>query len=264
MTNELLITGIPRSGTSYLCSILNQVRDTVVINEPEEVLRLLANSSGIPLSDYYRFIRQRIIEGKPVTNKIVDGRFIEDTNDIDIRTPYVPCVDTPDFLLGTKNTLVYLNTLERILEHMPEAILVACVRHPHDTIASWQRVTFPHIRHAAPAFLLNHVDGERRRKLERILATAELAQRHAMLWHYLAGLVNRHSGRLIVVRYEDMVADPTGTLERIYATASIPLTLQQPLEPSTPRRHEDAFDAGTLAAIAEHCADSARLLGYDL
>src|SRR5690606_34178154 len=40
-TPELLITGIPRSGTSYLCNVLHRFENCVVLNEPEEISRPL-------------------------------------------------------------------------------------------------------------------------------------------------------------------------------------------------------------------------------
>ena len=263
-TNELVITGIPRSGTSYLCSILNKVRNTVVINEPEEVLQILHNSSPVPLSHYYAFIRERIIKGQPVANKIINGAFIEDTNTVDVRTAHTPRIDNSGFLLGTKNTLVYLNTLERIYRHLPKAAFIACVRHPYDSIASWSKVSFPHIRNAEPRFLLNYVDGREKQAIEKILQTPELAVRYAMWWDYLATIIANHSSRLILIRYEEMVANPHDTLTRIYQTISSPRELKQPVKPSAPRHHQNALDKDIIAAINKHCKDSAALLGYTL
>jgi hypothetical protein len=264
MTNDLIITGIPRSGTSYLCSILNRNRNTVVINEPEEIFRVLRNDSDVPLSRYYAHIRSRINNGQPIANKMVNGKFIEDTNLLDARTAYTPHVDTSDFVLGTKNTLIYLNTLKRITKSLPEAVLVACVRHPCDTIASWGKVSFPHIRDATPRFLLNYTTGEENLSIDRILKTTELAARYAMWWDYLAGIINSNRDRFIVINYEHMVSDPEATLARIYATMPFQAEPQQPLEPSAPRHHENALDADIVYAINDKCKNSAALLGYNL
>ena len=80
MSNNLVITGIPRSGTSYVCALLNAIENTVLVNEPLEALQLLHNSSCRTLADYYAATRDSILKGLPIQNKIVDGRFIEDTN----------------------------------------------------------------------------------------------------------------------------------------------------------------------------------------
>jgi hypothetical protein len=33
---DIMITGFPRSGTSYFCSLLNKLPNFVALNEPEE------------------------------------------------------------------------------------------------------------------------------------------------------------------------------------------------------------------------------------
>ena len=218
----------------------------------------------MPLSDYYEFIRERIKKGHPVANKVVNGEFIEDTNNVDVRTAYTPSVDTPDFLLGTKNTLIYLNTLERIYKHLPEAAFIACVRHPYDTIASWSKVSFPHIKNAESRFLLNYVNGKEKQAIAKILQTPELAKRYAMWWDYLARIITNHSNRLILIRYEEMVTNPRDTLTRIYQTVSSPIKLKQPVEPSSPRHHQNALDNSIITAINKYCKASAALLGYTL
>jgi len=264
MKNNLIITGIPRSGTSYLCSILNKTRNTVVINEPEEIFQVLRNDSNVPLSHYYEHIRNRINNGQPIANKLVNGEFIEDTNVLDARTTYTPRVDTADFVLGTKNTLVYLNTLKRVFESLPEATVIACVRHPYDTIASWSKVSFPHIRNATPRFLLNYTTGKEKQSIDRITQRADLAERYAIWWDYLAGIITSNRERLILINYENMVSAPEPTLDLIYKAIPFQAELQQPLEASSPRHHKNALHDDVISAINEHCKDSAALLGYTL
>jgi hypothetical protein len=264
MSNNLLITGIPRSGTSYLCSVLNKARNTVVINEPEEVFGILRNNSDAPLSRYYEYIRDRVNNGQPIVNKLVNGKFIEDTNVTDTRSTYIPRVDTAGFVLGTKNTLIYLNTLKRIFNSLPEATIVACVRHPYDTIASWSKVSFPHIKNATPQFLRNYTTGAARKSIDDIMQKTSLAERYALWWDYLAGIINSNRNRLILVNYEDMVRSPESTLNLIYDAIPFHAELEQPLTPSSPRHHTNALEDDITSAINEHCKESAALLGYTL
>lgn len=264
MANNLLITGIPRSGTSYLCSILNNTRNTVVVNEPEEIFQILQHGSQATLQDYYGHIRARVSEGQTIVNKIVQGRFIEDTNVIDTRSSYIPEVDSPDFLLGTKNTLVYLNTLGTILEQMPDLIIAACVRHPFDTIASWSRVSFPHIRNATPAFLLNYTTGDEHASIETIISQPDIGLRYALWWKQLAGIILRFRERLVLINYESMVVDPDATLREIIGRTPFNVNLKEPLTPSSPRHHDQALNDSVSQIIREHCEEPASLLGYRL
>lgn len=222
---EGLITGIPRSGTSYLCRLLHELRDHVVINEPAEIfVPLNQPAPGHGVASYYRDLRRRILDGEAVENKTEGGSIIADTAKMDVRTAAPVAVEAEDFMLWTKNTLAYMNRLPQLLEAMPEATFVACVRHPVDTIASWGR-TFPHLRDAdVERFPVGHpadplISHEQREQLADIARCIDVHRRRAMLWNYLAGIILRHRDRLIIIRLEDCAASPDETLRQV-ATAS--------------------------------------------
>lgn len=263
-SRNLLITGIPRSGTSYLCAILNKVKNAVVINEPLEVIQIMRNSSSIPLSQYYAVVRERILKNEPISNKIVNGKFIEDTNLVDTRSLYIPEVDTDDFMLGTKNTLIYLNTLDRLEKEFPDATIIVCVRHPYDTIASWANVTFPHLKNADPMFLLNYVDEKSKREINSILQLKDLADRYAMWWDYLARIIAKRAAQVTVVRYEDMVANPKATIDAIFEKIPFPVIMRQALEASTPRSHRAKLGPHIIAKINKFCGKTANIMNYDI
>ena len=87
LRNDLIITGVPRSGTSMLCSLLNSAEDVAVINEPEEIFDILLRPSGFKRSSalwcddlkaYYAGLRRRLAAGEPVPNKVVADTRYED------------------------------------------------------------------------------------------------------------------------------------------------------------------------------------------
>ncbi len=130
-----------------------------------------------------------------------------------------------DFTLWTKNTLAYLNRLPHLLEAMPEATFIACVRHPADTIASWSR-TFPHLRDAdVEKFPIGHpmdpfLSSEQREELAEIAACHELPRRRALLWNYLTSIILQNRARLVVVRLEDLARNPQFFLKNALATSA--------------------------------------------
>ena len=268
---EMLITGLPRSGTSYLCSVLNRQPDCVVINEPGGIFEPLAQQPipyGVPI--IHRDFRQRILDGLAVENKLHNGKFIEDTAVVDKVEPWNPQVTRPDFLLATKNTLAYLARLPQLRRAMPKALIVACVRHPLDTIASWKS-TFPHLADAnLEAQTVGHsrdplLSGAQRVRLEEIAATTSPALRRALLWRHLAEFILENRARLVVVRYEDLVVSPLDTLR--YVFGALPSTsrpvLSAPVPPSTPRLKREVLDDEDLAAIRGICGQTACDLGYE-
>ena len=262
-----VITGIPRSGTSYLCRLLHALPGHVVINEPSEIFAPLKKTApGHRLACYYRDLRRRILDGEPVENKTDASGIIADTAKGDVRTKAPIAVESDDFMLWTKNTLAYLNRLPQLLDAMPEATFVACVRHPVDTIASWAR-TFPHLRDAdverfpvgSPSDPL--LSPTQREQLAVIAACTDLPRRRALLWNYLANIILEHEDRLIIVRLEDLAAAPDETRQQL-ATAGRQGNSSQRLGSD---RNSPLRLAGT-EPLADTCSDvwqdAATALGY--
>ena len=80
-------------------------------------------------------------------------------------------------------------------------------------------------------------------------ALQDAATRRAAWWRYLAELVLESAGDLVLVRYEELVADPRRTLDRIldgYPAGRATETIS----PSEPRKKADALDAADVQATA--------------
>jgi hypothetical protein len=198
-----------------------------VLNEPPQIfeaLKPLPLPWGLPR--YYAELRRDILAGRPVPNKHVDGRLVDDTaGGNDLSSAYCPEVRSASFRLGTKNTLGYLARLPLIRKVMPEAMLIAAA------LNSWTN-TFEHLRLAAverqplgcPDDL--GLTGWQRRALLAIAGTDCLPVRRALWWRYLALQLEDASGYIQLLRYEDLVQSPQDTLQAL---------LNQRLLPSTER-----------------------------
>lgn len=217
----LIITGIPRSGTSFLCAALNQVEDVVAINEPQEILSILQKAPWHPAL-YHGDLRRTILDGEAVKNRMVGGRHIEDTAQINQQEDWLPKVRRRDFTLATKNTLVYLARLREIRKGMPRAQIVACVRHPFQTISSWKR-TFSHLRNADVTTV--PVGGIKdsvlpypyRLRLEQIEQTEMAEVRRALYWRHLAEIVLEFQDDIMILRYEDFIAAPVSRIVDMFS-----------------------------------------------
>lgn len=270
---DVLITGLPRSGTSYCCTALHNVRECVAINEPEEIFAHLDDTSPPwGMQGFYARIRNDIREGRAITNKMRDGRLIEDTAAGIHEERYVPMVTGPAFLLATKNTLAYLARLTLLERSMPGATCIACIRHPVDTVASWKG-TFDHLAAAAVrTFRVGFVgdgllDPAARDRVAEIDAEPRAAWKRALLWRHLALLVEE-AGSFVkaVIRYERLVTDPENALRDVFRVipAAPPLVPVRPFVPSAVRTRRTAcLSADDRAAIREICGDVAGRFGYD-
>jgi hypothetical protein len=261
-TSEFLITGIPRSGTSHLCHLLHRYDNCVVLNEPAEILTILEHQR-IPhgLRAFLAATRRKIAAGEPIENKLTNGEVTSDTTLNDARTSYVPHPRNGAFALGVKNTASVLLRLESICEVMDGVRLIACIRNPFDTIASWIR-SFPHLRDAdvvrIPVGNVNDVylSAADRSRLRQIAETTDVALRRALLWRHFAEIILRNRQRLHLVRYEELVVAPVATLGSIFS-GQMPGRLTKAILPSAPRRTGSELDPHNREAISAICADIA-------
>jgi hypothetical protein len=263
----VLITGISRSGTSYLCSLIDAHSNAVGLNETPELVTAL--KGPLPpwwLPQYLRRVRSDILDGKPVRNKVKNGQVISDTAEEDRLGTYQPSVETDEFVVAAKNTFAFLSSLARLRHVMPGARLAICVRNPVDTIASW-KASFAHLRQAdltiRPVGGLDdpNLPQRWREALEEIEVTQNLAVRRARLWRYLAEriLEDRANGHMLV-RYEDLVADPVAVLGQLLD--GLPAgTLTGSWQAPRPRDRRSVLDAEDLEAIAAICAPVAAQIG---
>jgi len=271
---DLLVTGIPRSGTSFLTSLIHKVDNSVAINEPEEIFRYLEDERPPwGMAAYYGMLRARIATGSPITNKLYNGDVIEDTAVIDNEESYVPSISGPAFLLATKNTLGYLARLRFLAKALPGATFVACVRNPYFTIASWIQ-TFPHLREASPHNFRKGFAGDllmRPVAQERLRAMADIAApetRRALLWNHLAHLILEDKSIFATIcRYEDLVESPAKILEEIFdktpgSPPFKPRGIQHKAEPSTGRI--GALSPSDFHTIRSICSEAAAAFGYSL
>ncbi|RKZ41325.1 MAG: sulfotransferase [Gammaproteobacteria bacterium] len=268
---EAIITGIPRSGTSYLCRLLHTIPNCVVINEPAPIFTPLTNDL-IPwqIATFYQDLRRDILDGLPVENKVQNGKIIEDTAIIDVRAPYQPVVSRPDFLLCTKNTLTYMARLPQLKQVLPHAPIIACVRHPIDSIASW-KTSFPHLKQAAVTeFPVGHVNDPflapwQHQRLAEIAATPDEALKRALLWRYLAEIILMNAHQLILVHYEMLVTQPVKVLKSILQQIpdAPPLYNTKKISASTVRQKREVLDNNDLQAIGDICRETAVAMGYD-
>jgi hypothetical protein len=266
VTPELIITGIPRSGTSLLANLLHRLDNCVVVNEPPEAPEaLMRESPPWGLATLFRDIRRDVLEGKPIRNKLEDGKPTQDTAISSGFEFYHPRITATDFVLGIKTTIAFLSRLPDIRRAMPNARFVACVRDPLDTIASWKG-TFSHLRDAnVRAPNVGNPDdpwisGDHRKQLLDIAEIPDAPSRRAAWWAYLTGLVLENREHLILVRYEDLVAQPRKVLDQILS--GWPAGNEtEPIAPSQIRRRQENLDAADIAAVRSLCSAAADALG---
>jgi hypothetical protein len=257
---DVLVTGLPRSGTTLTCHLLQKLPDTVALHEPMAFGRFTDGRSRDEIcGDIERFLRKqrRSIsergvafskhnEGKVPDNPVGSKRNDEGkrTNEGMDRGEIVIDKDLPaGFMLVVKHNSSFTAILDALV---PRFEVFAVMRNPFGVLGSWNSISLEVGTGHVPAA----------EKLDPALA-ADLAkipdvvdrQIRILQWFY-----GRYRDLLPderVLRYEDVVATRG---KRLAAVNPLAANLDEPLES---RNKNKLYDAAAMRAIGE------RLLATD-
>jgi hypothetical protein len=215
---DLIITGAPRSGTSLAASIIDQAPGCLCLSEPESHVQLMQNAISAAefvakIGQDFDTVRRSILaggsvldrrdtDGAPITNYFTnpgrDGQREALYTIRPITRPRLPA----DFVLGMKHVALYGAVLPELVQ-AGRYRLIALVRDPVALLLSWRSLNLPISRGRLPA-------GERFWPELRSLGEAELelTEKQIRICDLLFGRFLGWAGRVAILRYEHLVADP--------------------------------------------------------
>jgi hypothetical protein len=211
--NNILIAGIPRSGTSLACYLLNKCENIVALNEPIDLREescindkdLFVNA----ISDFIGKQRIEILNGNAVTSMQLGGRFHSDNYDsfkLGNKRKFLTKIGKVDlnnkikndFLLIVKFTIPFIAAIEKLSTVFP---IYSIVRNPLSVLSSWNTIQGPSAE-GRPAVA---------EKLDKSLSMAcELItglhdRQLYLLSYYYQKIIDNVPFRNII-RYEDIIA----------------------------------------------------------
>lgn len=248
-TRNLLITGIPRSGTTLITATLHDIPNCVALGEPEE-LKQLHKTSASPaeyaekVSRFAAMTRQRILAREPIAMHFDKGAMRVPSNyfkrtvspfgtqaerTYELREA-VATVMNESFTLALKNNAQFTSCLEALLAHK-EFTVLAVVRHPLACLLSWRSLRMPVSFGKLPA-------GERfSRELRKVAKLEDVLLAQVKILDWFFGVYFSLRDRVQLVRYEDFVAAP----ESVRRFADAPQNHVFPKYESLNRRPEYDF-----------------------
>jgi hypothetical protein len=253
----ILLTGVPRSGTTLTCFLLNKVPNTVALHEPisvRHVVDLEPESVRNQIGAFCRETRRSILttgcapskqaEGKVPDNPIggqsgEGGRF----KLVSRGMVQVEQAVNGDFTLVLKHPGFFTSFLEALTPHYP---LFAVIRNPLSVLSSWKSVPLPVQRGEVPA--IQRAD----RKLDAALRRmSDVTDRQFYILSWYFERYQRLLAPAQVLRYEEIVASGGRALGVVVPAAA------QLAEPLSSRNKSSLYDQAEM----RHLAD--RLLASD-
>ena len=244
--HTLVITGIPRSGTSLICSLLNELPEVVAFNE------IFYDVHNLPRT--LNEMRQRLMSGAPVPNKYgSNGKLASDTMDMTKILHKRQDPTSQDVIIATNVNVPYLLQARVIASF--GCPIVAMVRDPLYTVASFCSRRASRIPEAqvGPAPLPTHprwqaFDFKGRTPTER----------RAEVWNYIAGMIC--GNKIPFFHYENLIEDTAGTIREILNMTAYPqMRVPQFLLNSGNITHDEMDH---IRDAVDRFAPNRKLLGY--
>jgi hypothetical protein len=244
---DLILTGVPRSGTTLAAALVDGARDAFCLSEPDSHVELMqaardADDFVSRIERAFDATREALHAGRSVVDKRApDGTPITD---------YFPRLGdgsrppafvvrevmrtglSPRFTLAVKHNALYASVLPQLVRSRRFRI-VAIVRDPVAVLRSWRSLDLPISRGRLPA-------GERfwPELADLGRSDAPLLDRQIRIYELLCRRFAQLKDDIAVIRYEDIVASPQALLDVCGLVAG-----QSPLPPppvSKPAAHPAA------------------------
>jgi hypothetical protein len=232
-----LLTGLPRSGTTLICALLNEFADTVALAEPIALRphgdrdRAVSEIEAFIVAARHQALTTHRVISKHVEGVIPDNwvespsasphlrKVLETRGPIPLNKPL-----SPNFYLIIKHPAEFSALADLLVGRYP---LVALVRHPLAVLASWQTVDMPVNRGHMPM-----AEAFNSGLAAELAAIPDRLKRQIALMGWLLETYSRLPADQ-VFRYEDLIAAPRRFLARFTPKAREPERLLTAFDPAS-------------------------------
>ncbi len=145
--HDVILTGIPRSGTTLACLLLSQIPDFVALNETASYKSYSSALRGVP--EFYQQTRESILKRGVAVARAVDGKMTDNhfSNEKGGRKKLVKKQEIRiekelhhDFKLGVKHNALFTILLSDLVKDYP---VFAFIRNPLSVLGSWNSLALP-------------------------------------------------------------------------------------------------------------------------
>ncbi len=227
---DVLLTGVPRSGTTLLTHLLNDLEDVVALSEPIRPTTFMQGTATLDLVHRYAdFVhRQRatilqdgVARSKTIRGEDTDNYFTEQPDADGLRRDVANVQDiavekslSPDFILVVKDLPMTTALLRPLRERFDT---FAMVRNPLAVLASWTSVDIPMRNGRAP-----HAEWFDEDLGRQLYEAGEGPQRVITLLRWWFERITEVLPPERVVRYEDLVRAPAEQIVKMIPNTDPP------------------------------------------
>lgn len=217
---NIILTGLPRSGSSMLCVLMSKHPDVVALNEGLK----LGEQPDVPslvkfVAVEFDRIRAQILttgtaparnkDGQQVDNHFSPGKnrkLLLQKSNIEVGQPA-----TETFGLAFKHNAVFSIALPDLVDHFGALSVFATIRNPLSVLGSWESVPVPvsegRIRNAKN--LAPELE-------EQLKSTDDILEKQLLILNYYFSQYQKWIPREHMIRYEDLCGQPAETLGRAF------------------------------------------------
>lgn len=201
---NVIITGVPRAGTTLAASKLDAEPDSVCLNEPEWHRPNPALSAGgfaqAIMQDFF-YLREKMLAGEPVMDRrLENGSAPTNYYDTEMKVVNYPLVRkglSADFTLGIKHNGPYLSVLPE-LAALRDFEIYAVIRHPLPVLRSWRRLHLPVSEGRMPNAVLYWPE------MKALTETRiDLLEKQVHMLDAMFARIDQQAKHLTILRYED-------------------------------------------------------------
>ncbi len=148
--NNIVLTGIPRSGTTLACFLLSQMTDVIALNEPMKTGSYRSYQEALDaVPEYFDMTRKSILSKGIAIARVKDGKMTDNhfSNEKNARKNLLRKQEIfiekdlkPDFKLAIKHNALFTILLEDLQKYFP---IFAFIRNPISILGSWNSVSIP-------------------------------------------------------------------------------------------------------------------------
>lgn len=241
-TNNFVITGIPRSGTSLLCKLVNHIENVVCFNE----LGPFYNVNSLPAVFHHvrSELKNKALMPMPVSSDT--GEEITDTQSENYERRFVEVDIDPEkkLAIGSKINVPYLLQIETILSYGYKVIFVT--RDPVYAIASWNMH-----KNINEQYVMDSDFAKWPRYSKFDFKSSDRIGRQIELYNRLVSIIESKTDQSILLRYEDIVEDPKDQLGWVGMLLDVNIELKKELPELKNLNRDSRFPGIDLDEIRE-------------